>query len=111
MNHIISILILVQTMLCLGILESHAGVPPCQFDEDIPKTRPIPEEGGPTQIQVGFYIFDLVDISTVKQEFIMDFYLEAEWQDSRLGEIVRQSEQAACEIAMDLIWRPNMFFD
>ena len=80
----------------------------CNFGEDTPRTRPN-REAGPTEVRVGLFVFDLVNINTVKQEFTLDFFLQAEWDDPRLGEALRKSGKRRCEVPMDDIWIPGTF--
>jgi len=56
---------------------SYAAVP-CEFSDVVLKSRPHPE-GTPTEVNFGVTVFDLADIITVKQEFIIDFYVGFEW--------------------------------
>ncbi len=81
----------------------------CDFGENIPRTRPRPEAGGPTEVSLSLFIFDLVSVDDVREEFIIDFYIEARWQDPRLGALVRKTGLNKCEISLDDIWRPSAF--
>ena len=88
--------------------ESAWATQPCHFPEDVPQTRPIPKDGGATRVRAGFYVIDLVEISTVKQQFTLDLFLEVEWQDSHLGNLLRQSGMDKCDTPMESVWYPGL---
>ena len=102
------ILLLAQAAVWIDIAPAHAFVEPCNFGDNVPKTRPN-SQAGPTETRLAIFIFDLVDIITVKQEFIMDFYMETEWQDPRLGELLRKSGRRQCEATLDEVWHAEIF--
>lgn len=88
---------------------AYATMDSCKFSKDeIPTSRPNEGEG-PTKITATIYVFDLVDVVTVKQEFTLDFFLQAEWKDERLGELVRKSGREVCQIPIENIWRAKTF--
>jgi len=60
-------------------------------------------------VTLSLFIFDLVSIEDVREEFTLDFYIEAQWQDPRLGALVRKTGLDKCEISFDETWRPNAF--
>ncbi len=80
---------------------------PCDFGEEVPASRPAPEEG-PTKVRTSIFVFDLVDIDTVNQQFTLDFFVQAEWTDRRLGQLAQQAGHWACEAPTDKIWTPEM---
>ena len=86
------------------------AIQPCEFGEDVQSTRPIPPDRGPTEIYVGLFIFDLVDIATVKQQFTLDFFVDIEWNDDRLGEKLREAGETICQVSKDQIWTPGILF-
>ena len=98
---------LAAILVTVVVVGSVSAVDLCNFDKDIPKTRPN-REAGPTEIRVGIFVFDLVDIITKNQEFILDFLLQAEWKDPRLGEVLRKSGRKICKTPIDDIWHPAM---
>lgn len=81
---------------------------PCEFGDDAPKTRP-GAELGPTAIRAAIFVFDLIDIDTKKQQFELDYFMEAEWKDERLGDMVRKKGLRVCETPRGSIWSPGMF--
>jgi hypothetical protein len=85
-----------------------AAFVPCELEEEIPKTRPPSADGQPTEIHVKFFLLDLVDVITVKQEFMVDLFYSATWKDSRVGALLRKAGIQSCEMALDQIWRPSM---
>jgi hypothetical protein len=85
-----------------------SALEPCNLEEVFPTTRPVPADGGPTQVHARFFLFDLVDVVTVKQEFTLDFFLHATWEDPRVGEMLRKAGVQQCQVETDKIWFPNM---
>lgn len=83
------------------------AVAKCDFATEALKNRPDADKG-PTTIQVGVFVFDLVGIDTVKEEFTLDFLLQATWEDPRLGKLVRNAGQQVCEVPLEEIWQPAM---
>ena len=82
------------------------GLERCEFAEEIPTSRPSPETG-PTTVRVGLFLFDLVAIDNVRQEFTVDFYLDVEWTDQRLGGAIADMDMSRCEVPLDDIWHPS----
>ncbi len=80
----------------------------CDIEEGFPTTRPIPTDGGPTELHVSLFLFDLVEVVTVKQEFTLDFFIHIRWKDPRVGEILRKAGVNACQLAIDQVWFPNL---
>ena len=81
---------------------------PCELPADLPLTRPRPPQGGPTLVHVSFYLFDLIEIHTMKQEFSVDLFFTAHWHDSRVKIALRQAGITECEIPTEKSWRPKM---
>lgn len=92
----------------LGWPTSVGALQQCQLEDKIPMTRPLAADGGPTDIHVRFFLLDLIDIVTVKQEFTVDLFFKASWHDERLGALLRQANVKVCEISLDKIWNPGM---
>ncbi len=80
----------------------------CDLPEDFALTRPLPPNGGPTIVHVSFYLFDLIEIVTMKQEFSVDLYFTAHWHDPRVKAALRQAGIRKCEIRSEKVWRPDM---
>jgi hypothetical protein len=78
----------------------------CDFGRDVSRSRPAPE-AGPTEVSVGLYVFDLVSIDSVKQEFTLDVFIEAQWEDPRLGSALRKAGVKNCRTSFDNIWTPG----
>jgi hypothetical protein len=69
-------------------------------DADLISTRPPGE--GPTRVEVGFYIIDLMKVIDVDEAFEADVFLLARWQDSRLaGNGIRR-------VPLESVWTPNV---
>jgi len=85
-----------------------SALEPCNLEEVFPTTRPVPADGGPTQVHARFFLADLVDVVTVKQEFTLDFFLHALWKDPRVGEMLRRAGVKQCQVETDKIWSPSM---
>jgi hypothetical protein len=100
-------LLLAHIVLCIGVVPTFA-IQDCDFTESIPRSRPNPE-AGPTQVEIALFVFDLISIDSVKQEFRLDFYVEAQWTDERLGTAVRNAGVPKCTIPLEDVWRPHMF--
>jgi hypothetical protein len=85
-----------------------SALEPCNIEEGFPTTRPMSADGGPTEVYVRIFLFDLVDVMTVKQEFTLDFFLHARWKDPRVGEMLRKAGVQQCQVETDRVWYPNM---
>jgi len=101
------VLLFIQAAIWITVVPAHA-VQRCDFGDDIPRSRPNSEKG-PTEVTLSLFIFDLVSVNDVREEFTLDFYIKAQWQDPRLGALVRKAGLDKCEISFDEIWRPNAF--
>jgi hypothetical protein len=106
-SRLVALIIMVLALLSMNVVTAQAALD-CDFGEDVPKTRPNAEEG-PTAIRAAIFIFDLIDIDTKKQQFELDLFLEAEWKDERLGEMVRKKGLRVCQTPGGSIWDPDMF--
>ncbi len=95
-------------LLCNFHPSSAFALEECNLPEDLPLTRPLPTKGGPTTIHVSFYLFDLIEIHTMKQEFSVDLFFSAHWHDSRVKTALRQAGITECEIPTEKSWRPKM---
>jgi hypothetical protein len=82
------------------------AMPECDFGPEVSRSRPAPEKG-PTQVTVGLYVFDLVSIDSVKQEFTLDLFIEAQWEDQRLGSALRKAGVRKCRASLDSVWTPG----
>jgi hypothetical protein len=90
------------TAVCIDVCAVHA-VEDCDFGPDVPTTRPN-REAGATETRVAVFIFDLVDIDNIRQEFTLDFFIDVEWKDQRLGELLRKSGTRMCRTPVDDVW-------
>jgi hypothetical protein len=69
-------------------------------DADLVSTRPPGE--GPTRVEVGFYIIDLMKVIDANETFEADVFVLARWRDSRLaGNSVRRVPIAS-------VWAPDV---
>jgi hypothetical protein len=100
------ILLLALAALWVHAVPAHA-ILECDFGADVPTTRPAPE-AGPTEMTVEIYVFDLVSIDSVKQEFTLDVFIEGQWEDQRLGSALRAAGVRKCRVPFDSIWTPGM---
>ncbi len=82
------------------------ALPVCELPEDLSADRP-GSPGEPTTIRVGLYLFDVVDIDDVEQQFTIDYYTEVRWTDSRLAPAVRAMGLERCETPLPTIWFPD----
>lgn len=103
----VPLLLLIQAAVSFIAVPAHA-VQPCKFGDDTPRTRPNPE-AGPTVIRAAIFIFDLVEIDTRKEEFTLDYFVEAKWKDKRLGDRARKKGLLLCETPVESVWTPGMF--
>jgi hypothetical protein len=85
-----------------------AALPPCDLDKEFPTTRPSSPEGCPTTIHVKSFLFDLVDIVTVQQEFTLNLFLHVKWEDPRVGALLRQAGVRRCEANFNAIKHPGL---
>jgi len=99
-------LLLAQIAVWIWVVPAYA-VPDCDFAGSVPRSRPHPE-AGPTQVEIALFVFDLISIDSVQQEFSLDFYVEFQWTDERLGSAVRKAGMRKCRIPMGDVWHPNM---
>lgn len=67
--------------------------------------RPVPDNGGPTEIQIQLFVLDLDEIDSADQTFTANVYLEATWKDPRLA-----GDQATGtrRLPMSEIWHPRL---
>lgn len=91
-----------------GLAAPVSALEPCPLDEEFPKSRPLPVDGGPTNIHVKLFLFDLVDIVTVRQEFTLDLFLNVGWQDDRVVARLRKAGVKHCEVPVDAVWHPGL---
>ena len=68
------------------VLLAWSAVAPATAWGDELLQRPIPDDGGPTRVSVGFVLLDLLEISESEQTATVDFYIELSWEDPRLAE-------------------------
>ena len=82
------------------------ALPACELPEGHSAERPGPADQA-TAVSVGLYLFDVIDIDDVSQQFTIDFYTEVRWTDSRLGAAVRGMDLERCETPLPTIWFPS----
>jgi len=100
--------ILLGSILLLMWSNPVAALEPCQLDGEIPLTRPPAPEGKPLEIHVKIFLMDLVDVITVKQEFVVDLFYGGTWKDLRLGTLLRKAGIKSCVMKLEQIWSPRM---
>jgi hypothetical protein len=72
------------------------------------RTRPMPEDSGPTPVRVGFFILDLSRVDDVLQEFVIDFRLEARWYDPRIVTAREAPARAGEVLPLEEVWHPAL---
>jgi hypothetical protein len=60
-------------------------------------------ENGPTPVEIGIYVLDLMSINDVKQEFTADLYVNARWRDPRLATTSGEGERV---LPAAEVWQP-----
>jgi hypothetical protein len=59
-------------------------------------------------MRVAFFIFDIVEINTKKQEFTLEVFIHGKWKDERLGNELRKRGIKICEAPANDIWHPDI---
>ncbi|MGI9432001.1 MAG: hypothetical protein ACR2PQ_07295 [Myxococcota bacterium] len=67
--------------------------------------RPIPADGGPTEVRVLVAVLDIDDIDAVSQSFEANVYIEARWHDPRLAH-----EDDERTLGLTETWHPRVQF-
>jgi hypothetical protein len=79
----------------------------CEVPPGIVAMRPDPE-GVPTEIAVGVYMIDLLQLNDTEQSFDADFVLTLMWKDPRLADRDSQASLVGCSVALEEIWDPHV---
>lgn len=66
-----------------------------------------PDSDGPTPVDIGLHLFDIVAIDDVRQIFDVDMFLLVRWQDKRLALAPDLRTGGLRRIPMDEIWTPD----
>ena len=82
--------------------------PDCNFTASVAQTRPN-LNGDPTQVSIGIYLLDLVQLDEIRESFEAKFFMQLQWQDPRLAEQLQERSIPYCQIAMDDIWQPQAY--
>jgi hypothetical protein len=81
----------------------------CKIPKELTLTRP-PPLNEPTQILIGIYILDIIEINDAKQTFKSNFIHNLTWKDTRLSADALGHSLAGCEISVHEIWNPEINF-
>lgn len=92
---------MLRAALMMGLMILLAGTSALQADT----SRPIPENGGPTEVQIQIFVLDLDEIDSANQTFSANVYLEATWQDPRLKADPGSGKR---RVSMAEIWHPRL---
>lgn len=76
---------------------------PCAFDS-ISKARPPGE--GPTKVQIGVRVLDLIEIDDISQSMTVDLVLYARWKDANLAK--KRAGGQACTLPVNAVWNPGL---
>ncbi|NND35776.1 MAG: hypothetical protein HKN81_01465 [Gammaproteobacteria bacterium] len=63
--------------------------------------------GGPTEVSVDVYLFDIDEINDVTQRFNVDMFVDVEWLDERLALPANQQSGGNRTLPLDNIWTPR----
>ncbi len=108
MNRFMKTLFFALSVMLTALSFQAMGAQPCAFSDEMINTRPNLEKG-PTELNVEWFLFDLVDINTVEQTYTVDFFIELWWKDERVVSALNQAGLDKCEAGYDGVWRPKMF--
>ena len=92
---------MLRAALMIGLVILLAGTSALQADT----SRPIPENGGPTEIQIQIFVLDLDEIDSANQTFSANVYFEATWQDPTLKADPGSGKR---RVPMAEIWHPRL---
>lgn len=70
-------------------------------------TRPDPT-GTPTDVAIGVFVSDIVEIDDVEQSYTADLWITARWRDRRVG--ARAAERATRRVSANVVWTPTLVF-
>lgn len=63
---------------------------------------------GPTEVTIGFFLVELLEIDDVDESFTVDFVLQATWKDDRLEWEEAEDEEASSLIYdLEEVWHPR----
>ena len=87
-------------LIFLPVLVDGSEVPP-GYNRNV---RPDPE-GGPTSVQVGVFMIDLIEINDIRQSFTASLYFDVSYQDPRLAD---PSSPTVRYFGLEEIWWPDL---
>ena len=79
----------------------------CRIPQNLTSERPLAAKG-PTEVQIGIYVLDIMDIDDVSQSFTTDFILSISWDDPRLSAKARGNSLIGCKLKAYDIWTPKI---
>lgn len=111
-KYVILLLQIVLFMLADTVLAAQTSLLPvtgdgCNVPRSITINRPDPA-GEPTEVSIGVYVIDVMEINDVSQSFTADFSLFVRWNDKRLSAKARGTSLAGCRLKPSDIWNPNI---
>jgi len=80
---------------------------PCSVPPDIAASRPN-DNGPPLNVELGFYIIDLINIDDSDQTFFIDYLYNVKWNDPRLSKKMLGKSLKDCSIDLNNIWTPYL---
>ena len=79
-----------------------AWLNPCFADLDV--SRPAPESGGPTEVEVSVFLVDIDEINSAEQTFTVNLYYDLSWKDPRLT----HASAGVRRYSLGSVWSPNV---
>ncbi len=96
--------VLFLCVLCVTVsaAENDASQAICALPDNYVKTRPPPLDK-PTQVNLDFYVIDIENVDSVKQQYTIDFVSLMTWNDPRLRQKVDK-----CQFKLGDVWNPAL---
>ena len=94
-----------------GNAQQGSGVAQARAECSVPALNfwsPPDTESGFVDVEVDFYLLDVVAIDDHRNRFTLDFTLVLWWSDPRLDDLAGGEE--ACKTLLEKIWHPHMIF-
>lgn len=98
---------LVVTSLAAGVPPSTGAARGSGIPRRVLTTRPDPP-GVPTEVAVGIYVVDVMEIDDVRQTFTADLHFTLQWSDARLSAEALGSSLGERSLQLGEIWHPHV---
>ncbi len=85
-------------------MNANAQILPENYD---PFLRPN-VESGPTEVEIGIYVYDIIEISDVDRTCTIDFFVNAEWIDPRLALESSGVKSGNQRLPIESVWNPKI---